>query len=257
MRYQLSDLGNALAALAARMEPKHVASVADVVAKAMENSKTDSSHLLGFGETLAALAARMEPKDAASVSSRAPLWLRQWRIRKPVPPNCYVLVRRWQRWQRGWSQRTPQVSRHAARKFWLRQWRIRKPMASQLLRLGETLAALAARMEPKDAASVSSRGAQVLAKAMEDTKTGASRLSDLGNALAALAARMEPKGHRGRVADGLAKAVENPQETDASRLSSLGWTLGQLSSRIPSARQTRCVALSILMNQVLMTAEGW
>jgi hypothetical protein len=64
-------LGYALAALAARMNLNDAASVADDLAKALENrQETDSVRLLGLGDALAALAARMNPNDAASVAAR-------------------------------------------------------------------------------------------------------------------------------------------------------------------------------------------
>ena len=68
---RLSSLGDALAALAARMNPNAAASVADGLAKALENTQeTDSFRLSSLGDALAALAARMNPNDAASVAAR-------------------------------------------------------------------------------------------------------------------------------------------------------------------------------------------
>jgi hypothetical protein len=91
-------------------------------------------------------------------------------------------------------------------------------------------------MEPKDAARVAARGAQALAKALENPhETDADRLSSLGTALAALAARMEPKDAArvaARGAQALAKALENPHETDADTLSSLGTALAALAARM-------------------------
>ena len=84
------------------------------------------------------------------------------------------------------------------------------------------LAALAAKMEPKEAAAVAGRGAQRLAGLLEDPKeTDADRLSTLGGALAELAAKMEPKeaaAVAGRGAQHLAALLEDPKETDADRL---------------------------------------
>ena len=68
---RLSSLGDALAALAARMNPNDAASVADGLAKALENpQETNSYRLSSLGDALAALAARMNPNDAASVAAR-------------------------------------------------------------------------------------------------------------------------------------------------------------------------------------------
>jgi len=66
--------------------------------------------------------------------------------------------------------------------------------ARRLSTLGETLAGLAAKLEPKEAAAVAGRGARRLVGLLEDPKeTDARRLSTLGEALAGLAAKVEPK----------------------------------------------------------------
>jgi hypothetical protein len=63
--------------------------------------------------------------------------------------------------------------------------------SSRLSALGKVLAALAARINPSDAASLAARGASVLAKALENPQeTDSYRLSALGDALAALAVQI-------------------------------------------------------------------
>jgi len=254
--YQLSQLGNVLAALAARMEPKEAAGVADGLAKALEDPKTEADRLSDLGDALARLAARIEPKEAASVASRGAQVLAKpledakteaARLSDLGNALAALAARMEPKEAAGVSSRGAQVLAKPLENA--------KTEAARLSDLGNALAALAARMEPKEAAGVSSRGAQVLVKALEDPNTEADRLSQLGDALAALAARMEPQeaaGVSSRGAQVLAEALEDPQRTDTLRLSRLGWTFGQLSSRIPSARQTRWVAVSILMNQVPM-----
>jgi Novel STAND NTPase 1 len=69
--FHLSRLDDALAAFAACMNPNDAASVAHGLAKALENTQeTDSYHLSSLGYALAALAARMNLNDAASVAAR-------------------------------------------------------------------------------------------------------------------------------------------------------------------------------------------
>ena len=114
--------------------------------------------------------------------------------------------------------------------------------AYSLSRLGDVLAALAAGIEPKEAARVAAQGAQVLAKALENPQeTDADRLSRLGDALAALAAGIEPK-EAAHVSDGLAKALENTPETDADRLSILGDALAALAARMEPKEAARVAA---------------
>ena len=64
-------LGYALGALAAHMNLDDAASVADGMARALENpQETDSYRLSRLGYALGALAARMNLNDAASVATR-------------------------------------------------------------------------------------------------------------------------------------------------------------------------------------------
>ena len=253
--YRMSSLGGTLAALAARMEPKDVASVADRVATALENSRdTDASYRLSslgqvssLGDTLAALAARMEPKDAAKVADRVAKALENWKdisdyFMSSVGQALAALAARIE----------PKEAASVAGRVAKALENSEKTDRVRLSSLGEALAALAARMEPKEAAaSVAARGAQVLTKALENSQeTYGHRLSSLGQALAALAARMEPKEAASVAACGaqvLAKALENPHETDARNLSSIGWSLGGLARLIPRARQTQLASLSYVL----------
>ena len=70
---RLSGLGNALAALANKMEPQAAAEIAkrgaQRLAAALENpQETDSNRLWGVGNALAALANKMEPQAAAEIA---------------------------------------------------------------------------------------------------------------------------------------------------------------------------------------------
>jgi hypothetical protein len=83
--------------------------------------------------------------------------------------------------------------------------------ADLLSRLAEALAGLAAKMEPKEAASFAGHVVTVL----EDSKeTDADLLSRLAEVLAGLAAKMEPK-EAARLADRVVTVLEDPKETDA------------------------------------------
>ena len=72
---RLSSLGNALEALAAKMEPQAAAEIAKRGAQrlvaALENPQlTDSDRLSSLGNALEALAAKMEPQAAAEIAKR-------------------------------------------------------------------------------------------------------------------------------------------------------------------------------------------
>ena len=99
---------------------------------------------------------------------------------------------------------------------------------SRLSSLAQVVAALAASMEPQEAA----RLAALLVTALENPQwTDASRLSSLDDAVAALAARMEPQ-EAAPLAARLVTVLENPQWTDASRLSSLDDAVAALAARM-------------------------
>src|SRR5262249_25251726 len=99
--------------------------------------------------------------------------------------------------------------------------------------LGQALAALAARIEPKASASVvAASGAQVLVKALENWKETpgyGDPVSRLGQALEALAGRMEPK-EAASVAERVVTALENSKQTYG--LSPLGEALAALAGRM-------------------------
>ena len=78
--------------------------------------------------------------------------------------------------------------------------------SDRLSRLGEALAELAAKMEPKEAAALAARGAQRLAGLLEDPKeTDADRLSTLGEGSPSWRPRWSPR--RQRLWQGVARAV--------------------------------------------------
>src|SRR5262245_15133489 len=236
--YNPAGWNNALVALADRMEPNDARNVADSLAKALEDTKTDPSKWSRLSNALAALATRMETKDAASLFKA----LEGSRIAAYKPAESSKALAALA------ARMEPNDARNVADGL-AKALGDTKTDPSKWWRLSNALATLAAHMEPKEAAEVSSRGAQLVAKALEDPKTDPDKLSEFGNALAALAAHMEPK----EAAVGLLKALDNPQpqENDTGSLVSLGRALGMLSLRVPSARQTRCLALSmILLNEV-------
>ena len=70
--HRLSRLGNALAALANKMEPQAAAEIAKGLAAALENpQETDFHRLLSLGDALAALADKIEPQAAAEIAKGA------------------------------------------------------------------------------------------------------------------------------------------------------------------------------------------
>ena len=108
----------------------------------------------------------------------------------------------------------------------------KKATDSDLLRLGEALATLAARMNPSDGAGPAAEGVSVLTEALKDPEeTDSVRVRSLGDTLAALAARMDSK-EATSVANRLAKELADPNETDPDRLSRLGYALAALSAHL-------------------------
>jgi hypothetical protein len=69
------------------------------------------------------------------------------------------------------------------------------------------------------------------AAALEDPKADPYWLSKLGNALATLANKIEPQP-AAEIANGLAAALDNPQETDKARLAGLGNGLAALARKM-------------------------
>ena len=187
-----THLGQTLAALAAQMEPKDVASVADHLAKVLgEFEKQEKVCMLrGLGP---GAGRRWQRGWSArrSQASRQRVWPRRWRIREET--DVYRPVElgrtRWRRWQPGWSPRRLHASWAVRLAYPLRMRRNPIPILSvgrralsvgspdgaqgrrsvadalcqgagesagnrcQRVSVGEALAALAARMEPKDAAT--------------------------------------------------------------------------------------------------------
>ena len=233
--YRMSSLGGTLAALAARMEPKDVASVAGRVAKALENSKDIDYRLLSVAPALAALAARMEPKEAAaSVAARGAQVLTK-ALENSQETDGTSLSRLGQALAALAARMEPKDLASMADSVATALENSQKTDSYRLPSLGDTLAALAARMEPKDVASVADR----VATALENSRdTDASyrlsslgQVSSLGDTLAALAARMEPKD-AAKVADRVAKALENWKDISDYFMSSVGQALAALAARI-------------------------
>jgi TIR domain len=101
--------------------------------------------------------------------------------------------------------------------------------SDRLLRLGEALATLASHANPTVGSGVAARGASVLSETLRKAQPiESARLWTLGEALASLASHMNPDD-AAHVADGLAKALEDPDETDPDQLSRLGSALAALS----------------------------
>ena len=229
---RLFSFGEALAALAGRMNATNAAPVAERIAKALENSQEkDSDRLHRLGEVLAVLTGRMDATNAAPVAER----------------GAVVLARALENTQEQGFDRlyglgtalAALAGRMNATNAAPVAERIAKALENpqekdsfRLLSLGEALAVLIGRMDATNAAPVAERGAVVLAKALENPQEkDYFHLQRLGGALAALAGRMDAT-NAAPVAERIAKALENPQEKDSFRLSRLGEALAALAGRM-------------------------
>ena len=250
-------LGRALASLAARLDAKEAAPLAERLATAMEK-ETDSDRQSALGDALASLAARLDVKEAAPLATRGAAVLVTARRRKPIVSRRLAV--RWLRWRHGWTlkEAAPLAERLATAMEKEtdsdRQWVLGRALASLAARLdakeaapwlytmrggvghrdgegnrssvgaGRALASLAARLDAKEAAPLAER----LTTAMEK-ETDSDRQSALGSALASLAARLDAK-EAAPLAERLATAME--KETDSDRQSALGSALASLAARL-------------------------
>jgi hypothetical protein len=157
------------------MGPKEAADAtaqaAAILTQALKDAK-DPNAMSALAEGLSALAARMGPKEAADATAQAAAILTQ-ALKNTKNPNAV---------------------------FW-RSLVIGGPVPGHLKdtkgpravsRLARGLSALAARMEPKEAADATALAAASLTQALKNTKDP-NAVSALAQGLSALAARMEPK----------------------------------------------------------------
>ena len=195
------------------MNPNDAASVAEGLAKALENpQETNSDRLSSLGDALAALAARMNPNDAASVARTAVL---AKALENPQETDSDRLSSLGDALAALAARMNPNDAASVADGLAKALENPQETNSDRLSSLGDALAALAARMNPNDAASVAARGAWFWPRRWKTRrKRILDRLSSLGDALAALAARMNPNDAASVAAMVLAKALENPQETN-------------------------------------------
>ncbi|MEI7939963.1 MAG: TIR domain-containing protein, partial [Verrucomicrobiota bacterium] len=229
---RLFSFGEALAALAGRMNATNAAPVAERIAKALENSQEkDSDRLHRLGEVLAVLTGRMDATNAAPVAER----------------GAVVLARALENTQEQGFDRLSGLGGALAALAGRMNATNAAPVAERgavvlakalenpqgkisfrLPRLGGALAALVGWMDATNAAPVAER----IVKALENPQEkDFDRLSSLGEVLAALAGRMDAT-NAAPVAERIAKALENPQEKDSFRLSRLGEALAVLIGRM-------------------------
>ena len=109
----------------------------------------------------------------------------------------------------------------------------------RLPRLGAALAALVSSANPTVTPGVAAQGTSVLVEKLEKAEPMESvRLWSLGEALASLASHTNPDD-AARLAEGLAKVLEDPDETDPDQLSRLGTALASLSAYLSPADAAR------------------
>ena len=102
--------------------------------------------------------------------------------------------------------------------------------------LGEAVAALAARMDPQEAAHT---GTPVWSQCWSNpSRSIVDRLWALGQAVAALAARMDPQ-EAARTANRLVTVLEKPQQIDSYRLVVLGEAVAALAARMDPQEAAR------------------
>ena len=217
-------LGEAMAALAAKMEPQAAADIAKGLAAALENPQaTDIGPHSGLGKALAALAAKMEPQAAADIAKGLAAALEN-----PQETGFDHLSRLSEALAALAAKMEPQAAADIAKGLAAALENPQETDSNRLWSLSDALAALAAKMEPQAAANI----AKGLAAALENPQeTDFEHLWSLGKALAVLAAKMEPQA-AADIAKGLAVALENPHETGFERLLSFGYALAALAAKM-------------------------
>jgi Novel STAND NTPase 1/TIR domain len=232
---RLARLGEALATLAARMNPSASASLAArgvaVLIEALKNpQETNWVRLRSLGEALAALAAHMNPNDSAGVANGLATALTD-----PNETDPERLSRLGSALEALSAHLSPNAATRAAERLAKVLENPEETDPGRLSRLGSALAALTGHMNAKEHAGMASGATPVLAKALESSKE---QLWGLGQAISDLAARMDSDDAT-LVADGLAKALENPKETNSDRLWNLKKALVALAGRMDSAGAVR------------------
>ncbi|HEY5777488.1 MAG TPA: toll/interleukin-1 receptor domain-containing protein [Terrimicrobiaceae bacterium] len=227
---RLSRLGSALAILAGYTSPGVGTSVAargaSVLTEALRDSQEmDSARLWSLSSALAALAARMDPNAAASAANTLAEALED-----PKETDPDRLSRLGSALAALAAHVNPNVAARVADRLAKALADPKETDPDRLSRLGSALAAIAVHMDRNAAGPVALSGALVLANALEYSKDS-DHLWNLGKALSELAVRMEPKD-AAIVAEGVAKALENPKETSSDRLWSLGKALMALAARM-------------------------
>jgi serine/threonine protein kinase len=216
--YASHYLAQALAAVAARLEPRQAARVCGQAAANLAQSvskTTDANALQALAQALVAVVARLEPKQAATLT--------QTIIKTTHPLASHYLA------QALAAVAARLEPRQAAEVAATLTQAISKPANPNALgNLAQGLAAVAARLEPKQAAEV----AATLTQAMSRT-THQYALMYLAQALAAVAGRLEPKQATelcGQAAATLLQAMRKPANPNA--LGNLAQGLAAVAARL-------------------------
>ncbi|MEA3210730.1 MAG: hypothetical protein QOE70_3787 [Chthoniobacter sp.] len=216
-----SNLVRTLPTVAAHVEARDAAPLAERMARALEDPQFKLDHRARLGSALEILAARMDAREAAVVAGRGARALSK---ALEDTQTKVVAVSGNLRIERALSKAMQDAL---------------EPDPELLSNIGDTVAALAFRMEAGEAGVVAARGAQALIKTLEDPKKANTLpLSELGRTVATLVARMEAR-EAATLAERLAKALEDAQETN--HLARLGSALEGLAARM-EAREAAVVA---------------
>jgi hypothetical protein len=250
---RLFYLGNALAALANKIEPQTAAKIAEPasrqLAAALENPQESTSNGLS---RLAYELLRLKPQsetvrypadlktlidvinfrtDETSLNLKRVLdeiESRRSSLKNPKESNSDRLLRLSEALLALANKMEPHATAEIAKGLASTLENPQESDSDRLLRLSEALAALANKMEPQAVAEI----AKGLADTLENPReTNSDRLLHLSEALLALANKMEPQA-AAEIAKGLAGTLENPRETNSDRLLRLSEALLALANKI-------------------------
>jgi hypothetical protein len=230
------------ATVAARLEPRAAARIADALVQAI--AKRPNEVLAG---ALGVVSGRLEPKQAARIVTRAVS-----RSPNMIGELAPALMAANSRLERNELIGTADALVQAMP--------ILKRAAYTLRKLVTVLAAVAARLEPKEAAARCRAAADTLMQAVAET-LDTYPLVQLGIAMAALAAHLEPKEAAARcaaVADALIRAMAKTTDSRSSTLWDSGTAVAALAAHLePNEAAARCAAAADILLRAFPTATGF
>jgi hypothetical protein len=255
-RYRPSFLASALTALAAKMESQTAAEIAKALASTLENpNETDHNRLSSLERALVALTKRLESQTAAEIARRLVAALEKTEVTAPSWLSGLDSAELTKRLE---SQTAAEIARRLVAA--LEKTEVTAP--SRVSSLGQSLAAIAAKLEPQAATEITGVLAEITralkAASQGPVETELNRLSTLSSALAALTAKPEPLAGAKlatRAAQHLMAVLEDLQRVSADRISSLKAVLGDLGAITPP--ETDSSRLSTLASApAALTAES-